>query len=131
MILFLLAAFGLAYICGHSTISLPLRKWMGGTPFRVRVKGEIIEGVSPEDAKLLDGAQLVPAKPGAFGPFGDFLTSLIECPACFGFWIGLVAGLTGFVPMPHEGISAFAWPMTLGCITAGSNFGLSRLTRLI
>ena len=131
MILFLLAAFGLAYIAGHSTISLPFRKWMGGTPFRVRVKGEVIEGVSPDDAKLLDGAMLVPAKPGALGPFGDFLTTLIECPACFGFWIGLAAGLTGFVAFPTSELSGFAWPMTLGCITAGSNFALSRLTRLI
>lgn len=130
MLTFLGAAFGLAYIVGHATISLPLRKVLGGVPFRVRVKGEIIEGVSLEDAKLLDGATITPARPGAFGPAGDFLTTLLECPACFGFWIGFIAGLLGMLAPPPE-LSAFGWPITLGCLTSGSNFALSRLTRLI
>lgn len=124
MIVYLLAAFGLAYIVGHSTISLPFRKWLGGTP----AKDDPTLYLTP-----------MPAKPGALGPLGDFLTALIECPACFGFWCGLIAALSGMIPVHPEFSDTiwpstwrwFTWPVMLGCVTAGSNFALSRLTRLI
>ena len=120
MTTFLLAAFGLAYVVGHSTISLPFRTWLGGTP-------EKVEGVDV-DTK---GLKITPAKPGAMGPLGDFLCSLIECPACFGWWTGLIAGCCGFVSTAGLDISTFGWPLTLACVTSGSNYALGRLTRLI
>ena len=112
MITYLLAAFGLAYIVGHSTISLPVRKWMGGIPER-----------------QINGVTFTPI-PGALGRFGDFITALIECPACFGFWTGLAMGFAHLVTVPAD-LLPTGWPLTLACVTAGSNFILGRLTRLI
>jgi len=61
-----------------------------------------------------------------------FIT-LIECPACLGFWIGLAAGLFGYVPIlvllspiPHP-ILAIVW----GLYIAGTNYVLARQTALI
>lgn len=127
MIIYLLAAFGLAYIVGHSTISLPFRVWLGGVPEKF---------ANPLSFDTPDGA---PAKPGALGPFGDFMCAMIECPACFGFWIGVTAALTGVIPVHTEFADTiwpatwrwFTWPVMLGCVTAGSNYAISRLTRLI
>lgn len=122
MIVYVLAAFGLAYIVGHATISLPFRVWIGGTP-------------SKESLNVSAGMAtpvIVPGKPGALGPFGDFLCALIECPACFGFWTGVVSGAFTLVnPPPDIFFSWWSWPIVLGCFTAGSNFVVSRLTRLI
>lgn len=109
MIGYLLGAFGLAYIVGFSVISYPVRFWLGGAPAPV----------------VLDAAGPPPkAIPGALGPFGDFLCKLLECPACFGFWTGLVTGLT----VRSDSILVAVW---LGCATSGSNFILARVTRLV
>ncbi|MFZ2152131.1 MAG: hypothetical protein WAV09_03425 [Minisyncoccia bacterium] len=114
-ILTLLAAFGFAYVLGHATISLPFRTWLGGIPAK-----------EPDGILMLEGRQAVP---GALGPIGDFLCAMIECPACLGFWTGLGWGLAKMVPPPPE-MLPFAWPITLGFIVSGSNFALSRLTRI-
>lgn len=58
LIAYLLAAFGLAYIVGHSAISLPIRNW-----------------IAPYGAKMIS-------------PLRTFVVALAECPACIGFWIG-------------------------------------------
>jgi hypothetical protein len=107
---FLLGAFGLAYIVGHSTISLPIRILLGGT----KGSAEVHEGMG----------FVTPPKPGSFGPAGEFLCELLECPACFGFWTGLVSGLTLF------SLSLGA-SFGLGLVVSGSNFILGRFTRLI
>ena len=120
MMVYLGAAFGLAYIVGHSTISLPFRTWLGGVPSR-----EI------EPTLALPGAKIVASgKPGALGPFGDFICSLLECPACFGFWTGLFSSQLLAAPAELH-TTWWNWPVVLGCLTAGSNFAVSRLTRLI
>ncbi len=133
MMLYLLGAFGLAYIVGHSVISLPFRTWLGGTPEKqLPSPGNFTNSTTPRPGHI------EPAKPGALGAFGDFLCSLIECPACFGFWCGVAVGLLGMISLPPDWalnggffVRWIGWPIALGCITAGSNFGLSRLTRLI
>jgi hypothetical protein len=103
------AAFGLAYIVGHSAISVGFRRWLGGTP-----------------AKFGVDQSYEPAKPGAFGPFGDFICSLIECPACFGFWTGLAGS---FILEPL--LTPFLlWCFINACATSGVNFILARATRL-
>lgn len=99
-----LECFALAYIVGHSKISLPLRVFLGGIP-----------------------DQKTPIKP-LFGYFGSFLCELLECCACFGFWEGWVLGFGafwGFWTLPFE-----INPVALGLLVCGSNFVLSRLTRL-
>lgn len=110
LLVYFLGAFGLAYIVGHSTLSLPFRQWLGGNP--------IAE----------------PPQPGALGPFGDFLCALIECPACFGFWIGLIAGKLILIPESLEGApfsTRAAWALWFGCVTSGTNYILGRLTSLL
>lgn len=57
------AAFGFAYIAGHSKISLPFREWIdpGG---EINSYGKALRA---------------------------FLLALIECPPCLGFWTGVAA----------------------------------------
>ena len=94
-LLFFVSAFGLAYIVGHSKISLPLRTLVGGTP----------SGAPP----LFPGAAM--------------LIEMLECPACFGFWIGLVYG------SGREG--TFRGAVLWGLATSGVNFALGRWTKLL
>lgn len=96
---YLLAAFGLAYIVGHAKISLVPRLLLGGS----------LHAEPPVKP-------LVPV-------VGPFLVDLAECPACFGFWVGLVYALA-----VGGGFGDALW---LGCLTSGSNFLLGRLTKLI
>lgn len=58
------AAFGIAWVLGHSKITLAFRYWLGGS--------------------------VAENKPPKFGRFGYWAISLIECPACLGFWTGLI-----------------------------------------
>lgn len=102
------AAFGLAYIVGHSSISLPFRMLMD--------PGE--EMATPWDA------------------LRAFALVLLECPACFGFWTGAFAGLL-YVAVdgtyyPKDGaLARFLFAAGLALYTAGTNFTLSRFTNLI
>lgn len=102
------AAFGLAYIVGHSVISLPIR--IAVDP------GQELRG--PRDAARA------------------WFLMLIECPACFGFWTGLFAGmlyagLDGDL-YPREGaLAKFMFAAGLALYTTGSNFVLARFTNLI
>lgn len=58
---------GLALFVGHSKLSLPFRYWLGGS--------------------------VADNKPPKFGKLGTWLTDLLECPMCLGFWTGLTWGL--------------------------------------
>jgi hypothetical protein len=113
--LYLLGAFGLAYIVGHSAISLPVRIALSGLP-------EQRDG---------NGAIVVPRRPGKFGPLGDFLGALIECPACFGFWEGVAASFIIFGHQDAGWLACAGWAVAVGCITSGFNFIAGRLTGLI
>lgn len=111
--------FGFAYIVGHSTISLPFRHVIGGVP----VSLPAIDG---------NGNVIVagdPGAPGALGPIGEAFCALIECPACLGFWLGMLSAISGLMPV-LEGFGGWNWPIVLGCYTSGANFILARLTRL-
>lgn len=94
VIIYAVAAFGLAYILGHAVISQGAREalWERGNAARA-------------------------------------IVMLLECPACCGFWIGLIVGAMDFVfydvhDMARRGFLA-------ACFTAGSNFILGRLTKLV
>lgn len=100
----LLAAFGFAYIMGHSVISLPVRVLLGGADH-----------------------------PKPFEPLipyvGPFLVALVECPACLGWWTGVGIALVtspaiGFWPTVFEAVR-------MGCMVSGSNFVLGRVTGLM
>lgn len=102
------AAFGLAYIVGHSGISLPFRM-------------------------LLDPGEEL-ATPGQAAR--SFVLMLMECPACFGFWTGVFSGML-YLGMdgthyPKEGpLAKFLFAAGLALYTTGSNFILARFTKLI
>lgn len=53
---------------------------------------------------------------------------LLECPACLGFWIGLVAGL---LISEAEGVRYLLAAFAFACYTAGANFVLGKLTGLM
>lgn len=108
LLFYAVAAFGLAYIVGHSVISLPFRM-------------AIDPGADVHTPRQV---------------FCAWLLMLVECPACFGFWTGLFAGmLYAALDGPHypqEGALAKAlWAVGLALFTTGSNFILARLTSLI
>jgi len=104
----LLAAFGLAYIVGHSKISLSFRLLLGGRP-----------ADDPTQYSPPARPEILPLIPVA----GPWLVDLLECPACFGFWEGFIGS---FVLG-----QAFEAAVLAGCAVAGSNFILGRATRLI
>lgn len=99
----LLGFFGASYIVGHSKISLTWRIILGGH-------------VGSPEFQVLSLKPLIPV-------VGPWLVELLECPACFGFWIGLIFALMGRATFSLCLLTAFA--------VAGSNFILGRLTRLI
>jgi predicted ABC-type sugar transport system permease subunit len=94
LVFYTLTMFGIAYVAGHSVISLPAR--------------EVI------------------------AVWSQWLITMIECPACLGWWLGLVSGLifafTGWRPF---GPAALGIVVTLPFYTAGANYLLARATGLI
>lgn len=93
--------FGLAYIVGHSLITVGARR------------------------KL-------------FERFPLFVT-MLECPACFGFWSGFITSFIAFLLVPFAfefgtwkgGITLLQNPLALGVSTSGVNYLLARLTNLV
>lgn len=97
LVVWLLAAFGAAYIVGHSVISLPVRLYLAGT--------DETPGVAP------------------------WLVALLECPACFGTWLGAFAGV---LAPQWFGVDSQWLGLALGaCATCGSNYLLARATGIL
>lgn len=93
------AAFGLCYVVGHAQISQRARELAGDAIVR------------EHDANHYCTAAVM-----------AWCLALIQCPACLGFWIGLLVGLF------HNDAPS---PIALGFYTAGVNFILGKLTKLI
>lgn len=55
------------------------------------------------------------------------LVELLECPACFGFWVGIVAGT--YLTIAWHG--PFLVPFGVAAYTCGANFIIGRATGLI
>lgn len=96
--LYFASAFGLAYIVGHSTISEPVRTWIGG------------ELETPR-------------------PYFGRLVMLIECPACFGTWIGMIAG--ALLPSLFTVDTYWAGAAVGGLSTCAINFLVARWSGLM
>lgn len=112
-----IAAFGLAYVVGSARISRGIRE--------VWATWAVGPGLHAVDTP--------PARPWAY-----FLLELVECPACFGFWTGLLTGLAVGVLSPlamfldtPAFIVAPATGFWVGVYTAGFNFIMGRHTGLI
>src|SRR5512147_1001754 len=136
LFVYTVAAFGLAYIVGHSAISLPFRTWLAGKTFaRCPVCGDTTDAKFANGFKC-DGVGAIPAgntghAPVAFqlvfdaGPVRQFLLVLLECPACCGFWIGVAVviyavsiGILLDTPLRHAIVASVVLPL----YTCGSNY---------
>lgn len=60
-----------------------------------------------------------------------FLTALIECPACLGFWIGAATGFVWAPPVWFPSTSVIAWSFALQFYTPATNYLFGRATRLM
>lgn len=115
--LYVLAAFGLAFIVGYAKISLPLRGWLG-----------CAWGSYTAESGL---------QPIRFAVARRALLELLQCPACLGVWIGfafaladpLMFGAAAALGVDHLPLMERAF--FLGLATCASNFILGALTGLI
>lgn len=87
LLFYFLAAFGFAFIVGHSKISLLMRELLAGIP-----EEQVFNTALPEQGALTVRSIVRPAIPPLIPFFGPWLAALLECPACMGWWIGLSAG---------------------------------------
>lgn len=111
LLLYVFASFGAAFVLGYSKISLPLREFLAGA-------AQPYEGPNQSGRVLSFTAR--------------WLLSLLECPACVAFWLGLVSVLTPFVDgIPLHGISWVIIAPFLGLANTGAVLTLGMLTGLI
>lgn len=104
LIFYVFVAFGLAYVVGHSAISKSIRE------------------------KIFDSGLTFQSR------LRRILVDLLECPACFGFWTGVVVALLGWTPLDvaiFSGSGSFLFTIVWGLFTAGSNLTLAKITKLI
>lgn len=101
LLIYMVAAFGLAFIVGRAKISFPIRLGLN-----------------------LIGSWRNPI----WRPLKWFVI-LIECPACLGFWIGFVSAYRFDVSL--IGLDAFSSAMIVGCFTSGSNLLFYALARSV
>lgn len=95
LVLYTFAAFGLAYILGHSKASLPVRNML---------------------AALADTLPRVVGAPLAV------LLVLLECLACSGTWIGFLYGRFGAASIGELHLGTWSSGVALGLFTCGTNF---------
>jgi hypothetical protein len=55
----------------------------------------------------------------------DYLLDLLQCPACFGVWVGAVIAFTRYSPMPEADFASLA------LYTGATNLILGHLTNLM
>jgi hypothetical protein len=139
LLFYSLAAFGLVYIVGHARISLRPREWLAdvglGEEFGCTEPGcawRRAKPINPEEPFYCPRhgkAEPVPFVRWYHHP-ARWLLSLIECPACLGFWVGLGVGYwyPYIIPVIVPGPSA---ALALGLYTCAVGFLLGRATGLI
>lgn len=93
---FALASFGLAYIVGHSKISLPFRMLLDPTTDTMKWRHT-----------------------------RTWFLALLECPACLGFWEGLLYGL-----IVRPAWNPHPW-YVLALIICATNLYLAKITGLM
>lgn len=153
LLAFTVAAFGFAYVAGHSVITRPLRTWIAGEPrarcpicgvtrpasWAIETEDQgiaVCSGTDEDDAHERAQFQL-----GYNSPVRGAIVTLLECPACLGWWTGLIAGVIALVIVslafnvwPAAASARVVWalgPLALAFYTAGSNYLLGRATGLM
>lgn len=136
---YVLAAFGLAYIVGHSRISRPFRILLAGPreysqrcdhcgKLSSRRVPDVLSGWPCEHCftrnAIWESADVTPYRPR------DFFVELVECPACFGTWTGLALGLLMPTLLPLE-LPRAAAGLALATFTAATNYLLGRASGLV
>lgn len=128
ILFYAVTAFGLAYIVGHSVITRWIREWLAGLDF---VKCDACDRIVVDDhTEVTSGWKCDACGSGIYYEVISprrWIVMLLECPACFGFWIGVttvVLGLTDSAPTLRNAVA-------LGLFTSGSNYILAKITRLI
>lgn len=109
LVLWTFAAFGFAFVAGYSQISLKFRELLVGLGEGVSANGEPIPATPP----------LVPG-------FSPWIAMLLECVACSGFWLGFVAGASGFIALPLNGLPWWGAGLFLAFATSGTNLLLAK-----
>lgn len=118
LLLYALAAFGLAYIIGHAKISLPFRLLL-----------------EPDEDPGFRGGNDEHTPPYVKTAFRDslrwWLLLLLECPACLGFWIGLIYGWVAAPDFGFGVVSRAGAAFQLALFTCASNLLLTRAAALV
>lgn len=101
LLVYMVAAFGFAYIVGRSRISYPIRL----------------------------AVNLIGSWPNPVWRPLRWFVILIECPACLGFWIGGAAAYRFDVSL--IGLNAISSAVIAGCFTSASNLLFYALARSV
>ena len=142
LLFYVFYAFGLAYIGGHSLITRRGREILYGftlgwsescgnghlAHYGPRVATEPLPTPSCSACALAGFEGTFHPVDGPHFPF-RWLVTLVECPACFGFWIGAVSGALRWIEIDSLGRVTSA--IAVGCFTAGCNVLLGTLTHLM
>ncbi len=102
LVFWFLVAFGVAFVFGHSKISLPFRIVLGGQ-----------EGHAP-----------------AVPVLGPLVVALLECCGCFGWWLGLTAAIFWPALVPFE-LALWQRALMLAFATSGTNLLLGRFAGMV
>jgi hypothetical protein len=129
--LWFFAAFGFAFVVGHSKISLGVRVLLAGTPER---KVDIERAAVPyelghEKSVTVIATKTVPAVRPLVPVVGPFLVALAECPGCLGWWLGLLAGF--FWPQTFGVSSQYVFALMLAFATSGVNLLFAKWVGLL
>ena len=144
------AAFGAWFIVGAAKISLPLRRWLApGRDLqewslhdvmlaRPPIRGVISVGEAKEQEHFyrihtLDHLAALSGKAKTVRQLRIWLAEMLECPACFGTWSGLAAGLV-LVSIPEAtplDPLGMAGPFALAAYTCATNFVVAHFTGLL
>lgn len=140
-----IAAFGLAYVVGNAEITYSIRgfawtfRWWKGHCGKCN-SSCMGHTTAEEDAIEIDCPMCkgkvnnIVHSPHYF----QFLVRLVECPACFGWWIGLAIGIAVVIWKPTQLLATLSFmeplwllPLYTAFAVCGSNFILARIGGLL
>lgn len=140
---YVLTALGVAYILGHSVISMPARAWLADFAVAKWLGYECV--VCHRASMLTDWKEAYPSRicprcemPNAIGqmktttlktkPFTN-LVELVECEKCLGFHLGWIYA-AAFEPLFSLAHQPIADAILFGFFTSGTNLVLGSLTNM-
>lgn len=120
LMLYVFASFGLAFVLGYAKITLPLRNGLY----------HLASSTLPGDYSSQNPP--VYRYHGSLRWAARWTLSLLECPACVAFWLGLASVLTPIVDViPVGGIPGWVLGPILGFANTGAVLALGMITGLI